>query len=1143
MTRLTVDNPRSPPAPAAAAGTLDKVLRRRAAATPDALAYAFLRDREEIAEQIGYGELDQRARGLAAALQRTARPGDRVLLLVPAGIAYVVAFFACLYAGTVPVPAYPPRRGPTVERLRRIAEDCGPRIALAGAAPDADILHRLGAVIDLAWMTPEAALAPGAWRGPGSDPAAVALLQYTSGSTAEPKGVIVTHTNLMANQAMIARSFGHGPDSAFVSWLPVYHDMGLIGNLLQPLYLGAPCYFMAPAAFLQKPIRWLRAVSKFRAHTSGAPNFAYDLCVDRTTREQRAGLELSCWRVAYNGSEVVNPRTLKRFARAFEPHGLRRQALYPCYGLAEATLFVTGGARDAAPATVTLDRDALARDRAVLARADDPNAADHASCGRPAQGLTLRIVDPAAGRPRPDGSVGEIWLRGPSVAVGYWNAQGATDATFQARLSTGARTDAWFRTGDLGFLRDGELFVTGRLGDVIVIRGRNHYPQDIEATVAGCHPAFSHGGAAAVGLGDGVDGGLAVLAEVDRRLLRALDGEVLVAAIRSAVAEAHDLALQAVALLRPGALPRTTSGKVRRARCRALVNDPAPAAAWFWRADAAASEMPEPKTPPREPGAVADWLVSCVAHALSESVDRIDRTRPIGRHGLDSIAAVALCHRIETAFGVVVTPAELFEKDAVCLAEAIAAGSAAPGGEDAVGPVDERSPFPLTDGQNALWFLDMIAPDDPGRHIARALRIRSGLDIGRLKGAFQALVDRHPMLRASVRTRAGRQEQIIRPPEDVAFSVEPAGALDADAFEARLRGVAFLPFDLENGPLFRATLFCRGNGADVLLVSIHHIVADLWSLSVLLDELRQLLSATETGLPADLPPACGNFAGHVAREAACLDGPEGVALLTYWRDHVGGALTPPALPRRAAQSAIPERAGRRRFALDRELTRALRALCRAEGTTLYTLCLAALEALVFRRTGRDGFVLGTLAAGRDRAENARLVGYLANTVAMRATVSNEEPFGDLLRRVHGHVLGALAHQRLPFPRLVGALRPARSAERLQHLSVVLVFQRAHIAADDDLTRLALDEPGARMNWGGLRIELVELPPPRAQFDITITLAELDGEIRGLVEYNANRHDAASVEDLVTGYSAVLAAAAADPARPVGLLPMGGGDPE
>jgi acyl-CoA synthetase (AMP-forming)/AMP-acid ligase II len=1140
MTRLTLDAPRTWPDIGASAETLDEVSRMRAAATPDALAYAFFRDHEEITERISYAELDLRARGLAAALQVQARQGDRVLLLVHAGIDYVVAFFACLYAGTVPVPAYPPRRGPTVERLRRIAEDCGARIALAGTAPDGDVLRHLGTAGDLVWMTPEAAIGPDDWQRPVTDPSAVALLQYTSGSTAEPKGVIVTHANLMANQAMIAQSMGHHSNSTFVSWLPVYHDMGLIGNLLQPLYLGTPCYFMPPAAFLQMPIRWLRAVSEFRAHTSGAPNFAYDLCVERTTQAQRDGLDLACWRVAYNGSEVVNARTMERFARAFAPHGFRRQALYPCYGLAEATLFVSGGARDVVLQTVTLDRKALARDQVQPAQAQDSDAVKQVSCGRVAQDLDLRIVDPENRRPQSDGSVGEIWLRGPSVAAGYWNARDATEATFCARIAGEADAQNWFRTGDLGFVQDGELFVTGRLKDLIVIRGRNHYPQDIEATVATCHPAFSPGGSAAVGLGESGDGGLAVLAEVDRRYFRTMDGDALIAAIRAAIAEEHGLALDAVALLRPGALPRTTSGKIRHAHCRTLLSDPPRAVAQLWRADATASPTPEPEVPAREAGAVADWLAARVANVLSIPIEQIDRNVPIGRHGLDSIAAVSLCHRIETAFGTLLTPATLFEKDANGLAATIVADSAEPKFEDAVASVEDGNPFPLTDGQKALWFLDMIAPDDPGRHIARALRIRSSVDYERLKSAFQALVDRHPMLRASVRTTDGQQEQIVRPSAEVAFAVQSANTLDEEAFEARLRSEAFRPFDLENGPLFRITLFRRTSGADVLLISIHHIVADLWSLGVLLDELRELLAAAEEGRPPQLPVVSGSFAHHVAREANLLNGPAGAALLSYWREHVGGALSPPILPGSVTQTVLRKRAGRRRFTVERDLAQALRALCYAQGTTLYTLCLTALEALIFQQTGRDGFVLGTLTAGRERADGARLVGYLANIVALRATLSRNERFSALLRRVHGHVLGALAHQRFPFPRLVEALRPARSAERVQQLRVLLVFQRAHIAGDDDLTRLALDEPGARLDWGGLLLELIELPPPKAQFDVTVTLAELDGEIRGLVEYDASRYDAATIDGLIAGYKSILSTVGEDPDTPVGLLPTGEG---
>jgi acyl-CoA synthetase (AMP-forming)/AMP-acid ligase II len=431
--------------------TLVDLLRRRAAEAPSATAYVFLLDGEEEEARLTLGDLDESARALGVRLQEMGASGRPVAILEPPGLDFIAALFGCLYAGAVAVPLFPPESERTRRRLRSVLADARPAIAMAPAAllsalkadPAAAGLHGLDPR-----EVPRGLAA--SWTGPGVTGSDIALLQYTSGSTAAPRGVRLTHGNILHNQEAIREAFGHTPESILMGWLPLYHDMGLIGNLLQPLYMGMGCILMSPFDFLARPARWLRAVSRYRVTTSGGPNSAFDRCVRKISPSELRGCDLSCWQVAFNGSEPVRADTLERFAAAFAPWGFRREALYPCYGLAEASLIVAGGPPLRPP---------------VVRRVAESRA--FVSCGRTLAGQRLEIVDPETCELRRSGELGEIWLSGPSVAAGYQSGDDA--GTFAGRLA-GSGDGPFLRTGDLGFFLDGELFITARLKDLIIVR-------------------------------------------------------------------------------------------------------------------------------------------------------------------------------------------------------------------------------------------------------------------------------------------------------------------------------------------------------------------------------------------------------------------------------------------------------------------------------------------------------------------------------------------------------------------------------------------------------------------------------------------------------------------------------------------------
>ena len=574
--------------PASEPATLVELLRYHAHERPDQPAYNFLQG-EHDEQSWTYAQLDTQARTIAAWLQAHNAAGERAVLLYPPGLDYIAAFFGCLYAGTIAVPAYPPHSTKldrtAGRRLLTIIDDAQPRfvLTLSSISPIADQVSEQSSLdATVHWCATDQldqALAS-QWQAPAIDGETLAFLQYTSGSTAIPKGVMVSHGNLLHNERMVREAFAHDEQTIFVGWLPLYHDMGLIGNVLQPLYLGRPCVLMSPLAFLQRPLRWLQAISRFKATTSGAPNFAYDLCVRKITPEQRATLDLSSWRLAFNGAEPIRAATLERFTATFAECGFRAETFYPCYGLAEATLFVTGGAQNLVPTVQSFSSSALETHSAVAIDAADSTARTLVGCGYAWHDQQIQIVEPEQGVAVPPGQIGEIWISGPSVAKGYWGREAETERTFRARLR-GAE-QPFLRTGDLGFVADGELFVTGRIKDMLIVNGRNYYPQDIELTVERCHAGLRPGGAAAFAVDVAGSEQLVVVAEVERdfrpdRLATGdpqaepgvARGEHLTKTIRKAISDEHELRAYEIVLLTPGSLPKTSSGKVQRHACRA----------------------------------------------------------------------------------------------------------------------------------------------------------------------------------------------------------------------------------------------------------------------------------------------------------------------------------------------------------------------------------------------------------------------------------------------------------------------------------------------------------------------------------------------------------------------------------------------
>jgi amino acid adenylation domain-containing protein len=1130
-----------------------ELLRLRAREEPQPPIYTFLVNGEEESDRLTSRELDRRARAIGALLQENGGRGERALLLYPPGLDFIAAFFGALYGGAVAVPAYPPRVGRGQPRLRSIARDAAPRVVLTTSALAAQaeaLLQEIPELGSAVWLATDALPAglEERWRDPEANSETTAFLQYTSGSTADPKGVMVSHGNLLHNQEMIRRAFGQSRDSVIVGWLPLYHDMGLIGNVMQPLYVGGRCVLMSPMAFLQRPLRWLEAVSRYRGTTSGGPNFAYELCVRKAAAREVGALDLSSWTLAFNGAEPVRAETLERFAAAFTPYGFDRRALYPCYGLAEATLFVSGGVAGRDPVTATVEAAAL--EKGLAAPAAGGTGRELVGCGGAWLEQEIRIADPETGEPCAPGRVGEVQVAGPSIAQGYWNRPEETAGTF-VRQPDGGRL---LRTGDLGFLQGTELFITGRLKDLVILRGRNLYPQDVELSAERSHPALRPGCGAAFAADAGGEERLVVVFEVERGG-EARAGEIA-AAVRQAVAEEHDAQVYDLVLLPPGAVPKTSSGKIQRRACRArYLASELPAVARSGTALNPHLPALSPLSPPPPAGrgggkreeeefsldSLETWLRERLARGFGLPVSAVVPDQPLTSLGLDSLAAVELQHALRSELGADVGVTELLEGPTVRelasrLAERRGVAETSPSSIHGGSPNGE---LPLSYGQRALWFLQRLQPEGSAYNIAAAVRVTSPLDVETLRRAWELLAVRHEALRAAFPEGAeGEPVQRIQAEGGPGFAVEPAEDWSEERLRHRLQQEAHRPFDLGADPLLRVAVFHLGAGEHAVLLAVHHIVADLWSLAVLARELGIVYSALGRGEEARLAPLPLAYPQAVARQLQAVDGEAGERLWGYWRERLAGELPvselPADRPRPAAQSF---RGGARRLRLDPGLAERLRGVGHGRRATLFATLLAGFQALLHRYSGQTDLIAGSPTAGRETPDLAGLVGYFVNPVALRTDLSGDPSFAALLDRVRETVLGAFRHQAFPFPFLVERLQPRRDPSRSPVFQVMFVLQRVHLPEMRDLSVFALGQEGVRVDLGDLAVESMALEQRAAQLDLELMAAETG---RGLVltlVYDADLFDASTVDRTLGHLAVLLRGAAEDPETRLAGLPL------
>lgn len=634
--------------------TYIEVIKNRTLHQPDHIVFRFLEDGINETDSFTYKRLETRSKALGAELQKYGNKGDRVLLLFPPGLDYIASMFSCFYSGFIAVPAYPPRRNRKIHRLNTIIQDSGSSICIISRQVFSDIERNFADhenLRDIKWIIYEDVTddLSGEFKETEILPDDIALLQYTSGSTGNPKGVMVTQLNLLYNSEYIRQSFEFDTALVGVNWLPIFHDMGLIGGILQVAYLGAVNIVIPPVAFLKNPFNWLKTMDKYGGNTGGAPNFGFEYCIDKISQEEKSNLKLKQVKTFFCGAEPIRKPTMENFHKEFD---IEARQLYPVYGMAETTLMISGGYQSAKPKYLSLDQDELSKGNAVEAEEGSDRILDMVGCGHTWMQTKVEIVDPETFNKQSENKIGEIWVSGPTITKGYWNKPEETEHTFNAYIN-GSNEGPFLRTGDLGFLREKELYITGRLKDLIIIRGVNHYPGDIEFMLQNSSPDFRKNGGAAFSVVKSGEEKLVVVQELERTALRNDNHDDLISLIREIVSSEFELDVYAVCLIRTGSIPLTSSGKIQRRQTKYdfLNDDLTIVRQWSRDEDFESSETIEEDFVEPSEELIKEWLINWIIRNHQFRRDEIDPNKNIMSYGVDSLSAVTLEQEISEKFG------------------------------------------------------------------------------------------------------------------------------------------------------------------------------------------------------------------------------------------------------------------------------------------------------------------------------------------------------------------------------------------------------------------------------------------------------------------------------------------------------------
>lgn len=1017
-------------------------LLKHAAGSPQKAAYRFLQDDLEIKQEITYAQLLAQTQRVAAMLYAKALHGERVLLVYKDAAAFVPAFWACAYAGVVPVPVYYPQNKRQYAKIRDIIRD-----AQAGA-----ILH-VGALpfetellcID---TSEESTLAP--------MPAPVlhdtAFIQYTSGTTGNPKGVVVNAESLVHNQSLIQQTFHCNNDSQILTWLPFQHDMGLVGNILHAVYVGCTCTVLSPQQFMQQPSRWLGAISKYRISHSGGPDFAYQQCLDMAI----TSLDLSSWQVAYSGAEPVRATTLERFANKFESVGFNKNAFYPCYGLAEATLLVAGVKASPYP------RLLQAGGRTLV------------SCGKVAAGMSVRIISPETGM---EELSGEICIAGDSVTTGYWNKDNsALFYLIDGKLH--------LRTGDLGYLVDGELFVHARLKEMVILRGRNYYLNDLEETLRQSELGVEMSGIAAFGYQQDEEEQVVIAIEIKDRHIDKNSLAEKAAAADVLINTVYGIRPFDIIFTTPLALPRTTSGKVRRSQC-AQQYEAGTFTLLYTKQAADKVELQTVDT--NDTGAYLHRVI----HATTGLQPQPGMEQHLTEMGVDSVSSMALLNTINKDLGITLDISALLGNATLADLAAMIDRLRGSSSYEPITPVAAAAHYPASSAQQRMWLLDQLDQGGAAYNISAGFYFKETIDAAALEAAFRLVISRHESLRTVFSVEDGVLCQRVLP--EMPFTLE----------EGELR-----PLDTANGPLLQAKLVRIATDEYALSLLLHHLVADGWSVAVLMQEV---LAAYEGKV---LPPIEIHYKDYCSWLDKRLTTGRRTKALDSWKQLLPQVLPVLSLPLDHNRPPVFDHKGAvTRYYFSDDMHTRMQQFCEGQQVTLFNLLRGIVYVLLSRYAGQREVITGVPVAGRTHAQLQNQVGLYTNTLPLAATVDPEETFISFIKNISAHALQALDLQELPLDAIIDGLGVKRDRSRNPLFDVMVVQQPGIVRTAPEFNR-----PGFQL----LEDYLGEKKSARAaKVDLTFNFyPNLSGTLVLELEYAVSLFEQDTIDRIFDSFTAI-----------------------
>ncbi len=1075
---------------------------------PTAKAFSIVGDKNDSPveeESLTYYELLAQVKILASLIRQKVNHGDRAIICLPPGLDYVRAFYACLYAGVVAVPLFPPLSKQRGNRIDKILENTEANHIFSNLQSVEKVEKFISTLP--ASQSPQLLLVDSLSDNldclesaeiTDNEPA---FLQYTSGSTGSPKGVMVFHRNIIANLKALCEATGCNENDIFVNWLPLFHDLGLINTVLLPVYLGATSILIPPTRFIQSPELWLDAISKFRGTICGAPNFAYDHCSRRVVSERIEQMDLGSWRIAFNAGEIVRASTLRTFADKFKASGFNKSAFYPSYGMAESTVFIAGGNCDSIPVINKFDFH-NSSSGAVHVTCDLDAETELVGNGRVQSGHHLKIVNPEKFTELEEGFVGEIWIAGPSVSPGYWNTVIAKEETFRCGLRKIANSEnnSYLRTGDLGFVWNSELYITGRLKELIVIHGQNFYPTDIEDTIQGSHRALVGCPGAAFSVEVDGDEKLVVVQEIHREYLKKADAKFLYLRVTAIIAESFEIGVHDVIFVRPASIPKTSSGKIQRILCKDK---------YVKREfESVAIDVDLPTSEPRtllEQKLVLIWReVLNVSHLGIE-----DNFFALGGN---SLSATVITSRIRDEFQIEMPVRFLFEYPTIAdFSKALATFE-----DDQILPPirfrEDRRKLSLSYAQQRMWFIDKLYEGGAEYNIPGIFELKGELKKALFEEAIQAIVMRHEVIRTNYVTVDGVPEIKIRNDANVPFEYEDISHLSPKIQTLELEKLATryieTPFDLAQDLLVRVRVIKFSDEFHTVLFYMHHIVSDGWSLGIFVREFSRFYDDLCNDKLASIESLKIQYADYSSWQREWLAGSILDVQLGYWARKLAN------IPQTHDLPLLKPRSFQRNFAgcslsrsIDKNTRKRIRDFCQVHDVTPFMFLQTAFSLLLSRYSAEDDIVVGSATAGRTHSDVEPLIGLFANTLVIRTIMKSGLSFLKLLQQNKKTILDAYRHQHVPFEMLVEELQPERSLSH--HPIFQIMFSLRNIDIQSEIST------------GGLILEPKIGESITSRFDIELHISDTDKELSFFWLYNPELFAEEFIEQLAQSYQLLL----------------------